>query len=128
MINFHSPIVLFMFITTVHNWYYSNEGKIAFDYDCDFPLYDIIQVTGVAELCGGFCLANSQCTHFAWSFNNSYLKTITDPNIVPFYNPPYPVYGRCGFVVVSMTQSPDVKFQHLLFSCSLRTLYIRIDE
>lgn len=77
------------------NWQDGNNGKIKWAMDCDFYGSDIGNQGGTGDLCGGFCLANSQCTHFTWSNNVCYMKRISNSNVQPTYLKS----AVCGYVV-----------------------------
>ena len=77
------------------NWQDGNNGKVKWAMDCDFYGSDIGNQGGTGDLCGGFCLANSQCTHFTWSNNVCYMKRISNPNVQPTYLKS----AVCGYVV-----------------------------
>ena len=81
---------------STRNWQDGNGGKVKWASGCDFNGNDIAQQAGPAEQCGGFCLANSLCTHFTWSSNVCYLKRFSGTSAVDKN-----LDGAlCGYVVV----------------------------
>ena len=61
------------------NWQSGDNGQVQWSSDCDFKGNDIGQKSGSGNQCGGFCLGNSQCTHFTYFNGVCYLKRFTSP-------------------------------------------------
>ena len=83
-------------VILAQNWQNGNNGQVKWAMDCDFYGSDIGQQSGGGELCGGFCLCNSQCTHFTWFNNVCYMKRITNSSVIA---PTTLQTAVCGYVV-----------------------------
>lgn len=74
MNNKSTVMFLFALITISNCWLDGQSGKVNYDNNCNFEDDDIDEVPGIAESCGGVCIANSECTHFTWFQNVCYIK------------------------------------------------------
>ena len=79
------------------NWQDGNGGQVKWAFGCDFDAKEIAQQDGPGEQCGGFCLANSLCTHFTWSSNVCHLKRFSGGSAADTNADGGTV---CGYVVV----------------------------
>ena len=55
-------------------WRDGDGGKVKWQFDCDFPGYDIIREQIPAENCGCLCLNTNGCSHFSHSEGFCYVK------------------------------------------------------
>jgi len=53
---------------------WQSSGGVSWGMNCDFYGHDLYSIGEAGENCGGSCLAEPQCTHFAWLNNVCYLK------------------------------------------------------
>ena len=77
----------------MYAYYYSDTYKSL--QECDFVDYDIsVQPISMDNPCAELCLANPNCTHFAWGYlSNCYLKSATK-GIQISYSPG----SSCGYI------------------------------
>ncbi len=77
-----------------YDWRDGVNGQVKWAQGCDFSGNDFRQVKGVAEECGGLCVADSRCTHFTYGDGGlCYLKTAPKSAEI------FPVgRARCGYI------------------------------
>ena len=67
-------ITLSMKSVGAQEWKDGDGGKVKWQFDCDFPGYDIIREQIPAENCGCLCLNTNGCSHFSHSEGFCYVK------------------------------------------------------
>ena len=89
-------LVSAVFVSTVfaRNWRQGDNGQVRWDYNCDFYGSDLYNKPSTGEQCGGFCIAESQCTHFTYYSGTCYLKRNVNGFRETSTNGPV-----CGFVI-----------------------------
>ena len=88
-------LVLFtIYFAVTYSWLEGESGKVNYDNNCNFQGDDIDEVPGIAENCGGVCIANPECTHFTWFQNVCYVKHQTSSKPVL-----YQQGAVCGYAI-----------------------------
>lgn len=88
------------------NWMDGDNGFFTWAHDCDFFGHDISKVKSSRDECPQLCLANSECSHFSWGWDNyCFMKSAIKPTAYPTT-----WAGTCGKINARVWDGDDFLF------------------